>query len=46
MNSTNLIAVVTAIGSILFGLMERWEKIEVARVMAQACDATVAGLVQ
>lgn len=46
MRPTDLIALVTTLGSIMFGLMERWEKIEVARTLSNACEATVRSLLQ
>lgn len=46
MNARDLISIITALSLLAFGMMERWEKIEVARTIAEACSATVEGLMQ
>lgn len=46
MNVRDIISIITALSLLSFGMMERWEKIEVARVMATACAATVEGLMR
>lgn len=46
MNARDFVSIITALSLLAFGMLERWEKIEVARVMAQACNATVAGLLR
>ncbi len=46
MNARDIVSIITALSLLAFGMLERWEKIEVARTIVEACNASVAGLMQ
>lgn len=46
MKQTLIASILSALVPLAMAYMQYREKIDVARVMAQACDATVAGLVR
>ena len=45
MNSRDIVAILTALGLIVDNVMQRMEKIEVAKTIATACEASLRGLV-